>query len=76
MSQLMLMLLAMKELYAAISTQLKTHLDGAFVIAGDFNRAILRTVLPRFFQNVSFQDNILDHVYPDVPGAYKAYIPH
>lgn len=28
--------LAKKELYAAISTHLKTHADGAFVIVGDF----------------------------------------
>lgn len=45
--------LAVKKLHVPISTQLKTHPDGAFVIVGDFNKSNLRTVSPRFFQNLS-----------------------
>ena len=49
-----------------------------FVVAGDFNHCNLRTVLPKYHQYVSFptrENNILDHVYSNVKGAYKAAPP-
>ncbi len=54
--------------------------DGAFVVAGDLNRACLRTVLPRYVQYVHCPtrgDNTLDRVYSNLRQAYKAVpLPH
>lgn len=72
--------LAMKELQVAISKQQTAHPDGAFIVAGDFNHSNLKTVFPKFHQNVSCPsrgDNTLDHVYTNIPEAYKAIpLPH
>ncbi len=49
--------------------------DGFFIIAGDFNHANLKTVLPKFYQHVNFAtrgNNTLDFVYTTVKNAYKA----
>ncbi len=49
--------------------------DGFFIIAGDFNHANLKTVLPKFYQHVNFAtrgNNTLDFVYTTVKHAYKA----
>ncbi len=46
--------------------------DGFFIIAGDFNHANLKTVLPKFYQHVNFAtrgNNILDFVYTTVKNA-------
>ncbi|KAI4904828.1 hypothetical protein NFI96_006812 [Prochilodus magdalenae] len=46
-----------------------------FIVAGDFNHCNLRTVLPKYHQHVSFpkrENNILDQVYSNVRGGYKA----
>ncbi len=45
-----------------------------FIIAGDFNHANLKTVLPKFYQHVNFAtrgNNTLDFVYTTVKNAYK-----
>ena len=72
--------LAMKELHAAISKQQTTHPEAAFIVAGDFNHSNLKTALPRFHQHVSCNtrgDKTLDHVYSNIPGAYRATpLPH
>ena len=72
--------LAMKELYAAISKYQTKHPEAAFIVAGDFNHANLKTVLPRFHQHVSCHtrgDKTLDHVYSNLAEAYKATpLPH
>lgn len=44
------------------------HPGGVFIVAGDFNQACLRTVLPKFVQFVDFairvrKKNTLDSVY-------------
>ncbi len=41
-------------LYSAISEQQTNNPDGFFIIAGDFNPANLKTVLPKFYQHVNF----------------------
>ncbi len=66
---------ALRELYSAISEQQTNNPDGFFIIAGDFNHANLKTVLPKFYQHVNFAtrgNNILDLVYTTVKNAYNA----
>ncbi len=66
---------ALRELYSAISEQQTNNPDGFFIIAGDFNHANLKTVLPKFYQHVNFAtrgNNTLDFVYTTVKNAYKA----
>ncbi len=66
---------ALRELYSAISEQQTNNPDGFFIIAGDFNHANLKTVLPKFYQHVNFAtrgNNTLDFVYTTGKNAYKA----
>ncbi len=66
---------ALRQLYSAISEQQTNNPDGFFIIAGDFNHANLKTVLPKFYQHVNFAtrgNNTLDFVYTTVKHAYKA----
>ncbi len=66
---------ALRELYSAISEQQTNNPDGFFIIAGDFNHANLKTVLPKFYQHVNFAtrgSNTLDCVYTTGKNAYKA----
>ncbi len=66
---------ALRKLYCAISEQQTNNPDGFFIIAGDFNHANLKTVLPKFYQHVNFAtrgNNTLDFVYTTVKNAYKA----
>ncbi|KAI5086845.1 hypothetical protein C0J45_23244, partial [Silurus meridionalis] len=42
---------ALSELYGAISDLQNAHPDGLFIIAGDFNHANLKTVLPKLHQH-------------------------
>ena len=71
---------ALCELYQAISEQQTAHPDGFTIVAGDFNHADLKTVLPKLHQHVNFptrEKNILDLVYTSHKGAYKASpLPH
>lgn len=63
-----------KTLCAVINKQLTTNPKGVFIIAEDFNHCNLRTVLPRFHQNLSCPTrwhNTLDHVYTNVAEVYK-----
>ncbi len=41
---------ALRKLYCTISEQQTNNPDGFFIIAGDFNQANLKTVLPKFIQ--------------------------
>ena len=60
--------------------QQRAHPDGVHIIAGDFNRANLKTVLPKFYQHVKCSTrgkNTLDHVYTNIKHAYRAIpLPH
>ena len=67
-------------LYDVITERLALHPDAGIIIAGDFNQACLKKVLPRFVQHVDCAtrgDNILDKVYTQIKGAYKiTALPH
>ena len=71
---------ALDSLLTAISTQQRDHPDGVYVIAGDFNKANLKTVLPKFHQHVHCPtrgSNTLDHVYSNIKHGFKASpLPH
>lgn len=45
---------ALSLLLDTINKQQLAHPDGALIVAGDFNRACLKTVLPKFVQFVDF----------------------
>uniref|UniRef100_A0A8C6LAW8 Reverse transcriptase domain-containing protein n=1 Tax=Nothobranchius furzeri TaxID=105023 RepID=A0A8C6LAW8_NOTFU len=67
--------LALDHLYYKISEQQQTYPEGVHIIAGDFNKACLRTVLSKFVQHVKCPtrgNNILDHVYTNIKQAYKS----
>ncbi|KAK2836723.1 hypothetical protein Q7C36_014592 [Tachysurus vachellii] len=55
--------IAMKELSSAINKLQTVHPDGVVIVAGDFNHCNLRSVLPKFQQNVSCFTRTLDHVH-------------
>lgn len=64
---------ATNRLYVSISRQQNKHPDGFFVVAGDFNHANLKTVLPKFYKNVDIKTrkgSTLDQVYTSIPRAY------
>ncbi|KAL0173686.1 hypothetical protein M9458_029654, partial [Cirrhinus mrigala] len=66
---------ALKELYGHISEQETVYPDAAFIVAGDFNKANLRTIAPRFFQHITINtrgDRALDHCYSPFRDAYKS----
>ncbi|KAM4582719.1 uncharacterized protein V3H82_006706 [Fundulus diaphanus] len=65
----------MSVLYQKISELLSTHTEGVFIIAGDFNQANMKTVLPHFYQHVDFAtrgENTLVLVYTNIKGAFRA----
>ena len=63
---------ALCELYQAISEQQTAHPDGFTIVAGDFNHADLKSVLPKLHQHVN-----LDLVFTLHKGPYKAStLPH
>ena len=71
---------ALHELYKAISEQQTAHPDSFIVLAGDFNHANPKTILPKLHQHVNFAtrgENTLDCVYTEHKGAYRASpLPH
>ncbi|KAL6477278.1 hypothetical protein MHYP_G00131130 [Metynnis hypsauchen] len=71
---------ALSLLLNTINEQQRAHPDGVHVIAGDFNKANLKTVLPKFHQHVKCStrgENTLDHFYTNIKHAYRAIaLPH
>ena len=66
---------ALNALYRSISELQTTHTEGIFIVAGDFNQANMKTVLPHFHQYVNFPTrgkNTLDRVYTNVKSAFRA----
>ncbi len=68
--------LALSNLHDVISGYNNKHPDAAFIIAGDFNKANLKKVMPNFHQHISCPIrglNTLDHCYTPLKNAYKAH---
>ncbi len=52
------------------------HPDAACIVAGDFNKANLKKLIPNFHQHISCPTrglNTLDHCYTQFKNAYKAH---
>ena len=52
-----------------------TFPEAAFIVAGNFNKANLKTRLPKFYQHVDCATRAgetLDHCYPNFRNAYTA----
>ncbi len=67
--------LALSKLHDVLSGYINKHLDATLIIAGDFNKANLRQVMPNFHQLISCQTrgtNTLDHCYTQFKKAYNA----
>ncbi len=67
--------LALSKLHDELSGYINKHPDAASIIAGDFNKANLKKVMPNFHQHVSCPTrgpNTLDHCYTQFKNAYKA----
>lgn len=71
---------AMGELYNTLSPLQTAHPDAFHIVAGDFNKAKLKSVLPHFYQHVTCAtrgNNTLDHLYTNIKNAYiAAPLPH
>ncbi len=66
---------ALSTLHDELSGYINKHPDAASIIAGDFNKANLRKVMPNFHQHISCPtrgQNTLDHCYTQFKNAYKA----
>ncbi len=68
--------LALSNLHDELSGYINIHPDAACIIAGDFNKANLKKVIPNFHQHISCPTrglNTLDHCYTQFKNAYKAH---
>ncbi len=68
--------LALSKLHDVLSGYINKHPDAVFIIAGDFNKANLRQVMPNFYQHVSCPTrglNTLDHCYTQFKNGYIAH---
>ncbi len=67
---------ALSKLHDERSGYINKHPDAACIIAGDFNKANLKKVIPNFHQHISCPTrglNTLDHCYTQFKNAYKAH---
>lgn len=65
---------ALDQLYGIINGLENAHPDAASIVLGDFNRANMRTVLPKYYQHISLPtrgEHILDHCYTPFKNCYK-----
>ncbi len=66
---------AMSVLYRTISELQSIQTEGFFIVAGDFNQANMKSVLPHFHQHVDCAtrgENTLDKAYTNVKDAFRA----
>ena len=66
---------ALKELHWTLCKLETIYPEAAFIVAGDFDKANLRTRLPKFYQHIAYSThggNTLDHCYSNFRNAYKA----
>ncbi|KAK7881961.1 hypothetical protein WMY93_028135 [Mugilogobius chulae] len=66
---------ALVALQDIISKHRNKYPDAALIVAGDFNKANLKRVLPNFYQHVTCPTrgvNILDHCYSTFKNGYKS----
>ncbi|KAK0139823.1 hypothetical protein N1851_023265 [Merluccius polli] len=70
----------MTELYDNISQLQTAHPEALYIVAGDFNKACLKSGLPKLYQHVDCAtrgDSTLDLVYTNIKAAYRAAsLPH
>ena len=67
--------MALNELYLTLCKLETTYPEAAFIVAEDFNKAILKTRLPKFYQHIDCATRAgktLDHSYSKFCDAYKA----
>ncbi len=67
--------LALSKLHDELSGYINKHPEAVSIIAGDFNKANLKKVMPNFHQHVSCPTrgpNTLNHCYTQFKNAYKA----
>ncbi len=68
--------LALSKLHDELNGYVNKHPGAACIIAGDFNKANLKKVIPNFHQHISCPTrglNTLDHCYTPLKNAYKAH---
>ncbi len=68
--------LALSKLHDVLSGYINKHPDAVFIIAGDYNKAKVKKVMPNFHQHISCPTrgpNKLDHCYTQFKNAYKAH---
>ena len=59
-----------------INEQQQAHPNGVHIIAGDFNKANLKTVFPKFYQHVKCSTGGRTlHIYTNIKHAYRAIPP-
>lgn len=67
--------LALEELYGLISKQMTFNPEAPVTVTGDFNHVELKAVLPNFWKFIyvpTRENNILDQLYCNIPGSYRA----
>ncbi|XP_076734249.1 uncharacterized protein lrrc38a isoform X1 [Maylandia zebra] len=67
--------MALSELHDVLSSLQNKDPGAALIVAGDFNKANLRQIMPNFYQHVSCPtrgDRILDYCYTPYKQGYKA----
>jgi hypothetical protein len=70
--------MALNELYLTLCELETTYPEAAFIVARDFNKANLKTRLPKFYQHIDCATRAgetLDHCCSNFRNAYKA-LPH
>jgi hypothetical protein len=66
---------ALKELH--LTPHSTTYPEAAFIVAGDFNKANLKTRLHKLYQNIECASRAgIDHCYSNFRDTYKALTRH